>query len=48
MAVNLSEMSHAVDVVPTLAPRTTPKLERNVRIAASTSAMVRATTALLD
>jgi len=48
MAVNLSEMSHAVDVVPTLAPRTTPKLERNVRIPASTSAMVRATTALLD
>ena len=28
MAINLSEMSHAVDVVPTLAPRTTPKLER--------------------
>ena len=47
MAVNLSEMSHAVDVVPTLAPRTTPK-SSDVRIPASTSAMVRATTALLD
>ena len=48
MEVSFSEMSHAVEVVPTLAPRTTPRLERNVRIPALTSVTVSATTALLD
>jgi hypothetical protein len=48
MSVNLIETNHAVDVVPTLAPSTMPRLEKNVRIPESTREMARATTALLD
>lgn len=48
MSVSRIEMSHAVEVVPMLAPRTTPRLDRNVRMAESTSEMASATTALLD
>jgi hypothetical protein len=48
MSVSLIETNHAVEVVPTLAPRTTPRLDWNVRIPESTREMASATTALLD
>jgi hypothetical protein len=46
--VSLSETSHAVDVVPILAPSKTPKLDRNDIVPASTSATVSDVIALLD
>jgi hypothetical protein len=48
MSVSRIETSHAVEVVPMLAPSTTPRLDRNVRIPESTREMARATIAPLD